>query len=64
MIPQRLSIKPKDVCNIIGCSMKKAREIINDIKVFHQKEKHQIVTIHEFAKHMGIPVEHVEPYIN
>lgn len=63
-MPHRLNIKTKDICNITGYSMKKAREIINDIKVFHQKEKHQIVTIHEFSKYMGIPVEQIEPYIN
>ncbi len=62
-IPPRLCIRTKDICNITGFSMKKAREIINDIKVFHKKEKHQIVTIHEFSKYMGIPVEQIKPYL-
>ncbi|KAB1157758.1 hypothetical protein [Flavobacterium luteum] len=62
--PRRLCIRSKDICNITGYSMKKAREIINDIKVFHKKEKHQIVTVHEFSKYMGIPVEQIEPFIN
>ena len=63
-IPVRLSIKTKDICNITGCSMKKARATINNIRFLHKKEKHQIVTIHEFSNYMDIPVEQIEPFIN
>lgn len=62
-IPPRLIITTKDVCNIIGCSSKKAREMIKDVKVFKKKEKHQIVTIHEFSDHWGIPMEQIKLYI-
>lgn len=62
-IPPRLCMRTKDICNITGYSMKTARAIINDIKVFHKKEKHQMVTIHEFSSYMNIPVDQIEPYI-
>ena len=62
--PKRLFIRTKDVCNITGYSMKKAREVIKHIHCLHKKEEHQMVTIHEFSKYMDIPVEQIEPFIN
>lgn len=62
-IPNRVCINPKDVSNITGHSIRSARKIINHIKLIHKKEKHQLVTVHEFSQYMNIPLEVVESYI-
>ncbi len=63
-IPPRLCIRSKDISNITGYSMKKSREVLKNIHKLYKKEEHQIVTIHEFSKHIGVPVEQIEPFIN
>ncbi len=53
-IPNRVCIKTKDVMNIIGCSQRKARDMIKSIKEAYKKEEHQVVTIHEFSQYMTL----------
>jgi len=62
-IENRICIRTKDVCNITGYSERHARNILNDIRVFYKKEKHQPVTIYDFSAFMGISIEHIKPYI-
>ena len=62
-IENRICIKTKDVCNITGYSERQARNILNDIKVFHNKQKHQPVTIYDFSDFMKIPLEQIKPYL-
>jgi hypothetical protein len=59
-MPTRLFIKTKDVALIMGFSDRQAR---NRIKETLQKEKHQLVTVVEFAKFEGITVDEVQPYL-
>jgi len=40
-----------------------ARNILSDIKVFCKKQKHQPVTIYDFATYMSIPLEQIIPYM-
>ncbi|WP_309612611.1 hypothetical protein [Flavobacterium sp.] len=56
-------MKTKDVSNITGYSNRHARNILNDIKVFYKKEKHQPVTIYDFSSFMNIPLEQIISYI-
>ncbi len=62
-IPNRVCIKTKDVMNIIGCSQRKARDMIKSIKEVYKKKDHQVVTIHEFSQYTDIPLEVVESFI-
>ena len=62
-IEKRICINTKDVSNITGYSERHARNILKDIKVFYKKEKHQPVTIFDFATFMNIPLEQIKPYL-
>lgn len=62
-VKKRLCIFPQDVAAIKGVSIRQARNIINDIKVFHKKEKHHIVTVKEFCTHFNLPIDEVENYL-
>ena len=62
-IENRLCINTKDVCNITGYSERHARNLLNDIKVFYKKAKHQPVTVHDFSNFMNIPLELIKPYL-
>lgn len=48
---------------ITGKSERQSRNILNDIKVFYKKEKHQLVTIQEFCTYMGLNYEDVTSYL-
>ena len=50
----RSSIYPKDVANITGKSVKSACRLIIKIRADLGKESHQILTISEFCKYMGL----------
>jgi len=54
---QRISICPKDIQQITGKSIRQCRNILNKIKTHYNKEKHQMVTIEEFCRYMGIDPE-------
>lgn len=62
-MPTRLFIKTKDVALIMGFSDRQARNRIKEIKETLQKEKHQLVTVVEFAEFEGITVDEVQPYL-
>ena len=51
---KRICIYTPDIQLITGKSERQSRNILNDIKVFYKKEKHQLVTIDEFSKYVGI----------
>ncbi|UKM63645.2 hypothetical protein GSB9_00188 [Flavobacteriaceae bacterium GSB9] len=55
----RICIYPKDVQAIMGSSYSYASKIIRTIKKELGKKSHQVVTIREFAKYMGLEFEEV-----
>lgn len=59
MIPKRICIYPKDVQIITGRSERYSRQLISDIKKHLNKEPHQLVTVEEFCKYMGIKSDDV-----
>ena len=48
---------------ITGKSERQARNIINDIKTYFRKQKHQMITVKEFCEYSGLKVEDVIGYI-
>jgi hypothetical protein len=50
----RICIYPQDIQQITGKSERQSRNILNDIKVFYKKQKHQVITIEEFCNYMGL----------
>lgn len=61
---KRIIIYPKDIQRITGKSERYGRYMIKKIKDELQKESHQFVTTHEFAKYAGIDMEFVEEFID
>ena len=59
MIPKRICIYPKDVQIITGRSERYSGKLISDIKKHLNKETHQLVTVEEFSKYMGIKSDDV-----
>ena len=53
----RLCIYPKDVMIITGRSDRYGRNLIKKIKDYFKKQPHQVVTIEEFCKYMGLQQE-------
>ncbi len=60
---KRICIYPQDVQLITGKSERYGRRIIKNIKDDLNKKKHQLVTIDEFCKYMGINEEKVNSLI-
>jgi hypothetical protein len=60
---KRICIYTPDIQLITGKSERQSRNILNDIKVFYKKEKHQLVTIQEFCNYMGIDSSAVQGLI-
>ncbi len=60
---KRICITTSDVALITGKTSRQARNIINDIKDYLGKSKHQVVTVKEFCQYMGIPEEDIATYI-
>ncbi|NHM01531.1 hypothetical protein [Flavobacterium difficile] len=60
---KRICIYTSDVMLITGKSERQARNIINDIKAYFRKEKHQFITIKEYCEYSGLKVEDVLGYI-
>ncbi|MCG2612365.1 hypothetical protein LZZ90_12690 [Flavobacterium sp. SM15] len=54
---KRICIYPKDIQLITGKSERQSRNILAKIKAHNNKEKHQLVTIHEFCLYMGLDPE-------
>ena len=57
------AIYPKDVQLITGRGEAYARRVISSIKKSLGKEKHQLVTYHEFCEFMGISAIDLEEYL-
>lgn len=60
---KRICIYPKDVQWLLGKSERQARNIVNEIKKKHNKEKHQPITIEEFCNYMGLDQNTIYPLI-
>lgn len=60
----RLIIKPKDVEIILNVSSSNGRKLIRTIKKAYNKERHQIITISEFCRYMGLEVKEVKDELN
>ena len=59
----RLCVCPKDVQRITGRSERFGRQLLADIKCVLGKEKHQFVTVYEFASYCGLDPEEVSLYL-
>jgi hypothetical protein len=59
----RICIYPKDIQLITGKSERQARNIISQIKLKYNKEKHQAVTLGEFCHYMGLKSIEVSQFI-
>jgi len=59
----RACIYPKDIQCITGRSERYGRSLLNKIKAHYDKEKHQFVTVEEFAEYTGIKVDIINEYI-
>ncbi|WP_028295896.1 hypothetical protein [Olivibacter sitiensis] len=57
MKKQRLIIYASDISLITGKSHRQALRLLKDIHFVLGKQKHQPVTIREFAEYMGLEVE-------
>ncbi|MBC5833791.1 hypothetical protein G6N05_02730 [Flavobacterium sp. F372] len=60
---KRICINTTDVMFITGKSERQARNIINDIKAYFGKEKHQMVTVKELCEYLGLKEEEIIGYI-
>jgi hypothetical protein len=56
---KRICIYTKDVQSITGKSERLSREIIKQIRQLKNKEKHQIVTVHELCEYLGIDPDNI-----
>ena len=59
----RVIVYPKDVMRITGKGERYGRKILKKIKLKYSKEEHQYVTLEEFARYTGLPLEIVAPFI-
>ena len=59
----RLCIYTNDIQLITGKSERQSRNILNNIKAFYKKEKHQVISIQEFCDYMGIDTTTVQNLI-
>jgi Mn-dependent DtxR family transcriptional regulator len=44
----------KDISELLGVSLRTAQRILQELRLLLHKEKHQGITVKEFAKHVGI----------
>ena len=63
MITKRVCIYPKDIQRITGRSERYGRKLLNEIKVYFDKEPHQFITAEEFSEYSGIQLSIVNRYI-
>lgn len=61
---KRICIYSKDICWITGRSERYAREVMRDIRLLLQKEKHQLITIAEACDYLGLPFQEVYDLLN
>ena len=55
----RVCMYPKDVQRIMGIGYTQARRNLIKIKKLLNKEDHQYVSVEEFSKYSGLPIEEV-----
>ncbi|SCY66938.1 hypothetical protein [Flavobacterium caeni] len=55
----RVCMYPKDVQRIMGKEYTQARRYLIKIKTHLKKENHQYVSIEEFCKYTGLPIDEV-----
>lgn len=60
----RIAIYPKDVALITGKSLKSANRLTSKIRADLGKEPHQILTVSEFCKYMGLDPEDIMGSLN
>ncbi|WMN06903.1 hypothetical protein QYS48_34185 [Marivirga arenosa] len=63
MLLKRTVIYPKDIQRITGKSERTGRRILEKIRERKGKEKHQMITVSEFADYTGIDAEIVQQYL-
>ena len=56
---KRIIILTRDICILTGFSLKKAQRLIQELRYLLHKEKHQMVTVKEFAEYMGIDPDEI-----
>ncbi len=56
----RVCMYPKDVQRIMGKEYTQARRILKKIKESLKKEDHQYISVEEFCKYTGLPIEEVQ----
>jgi hypothetical protein len=56
---RRICMYPKDVQRIMGKEYTQARLYLIKIKKHLKKEDHQYISVEEFCKYSGLPVEEV-----
>ena len=61
---KRIIIYPKDIQRITGKSERYGRLILQKIRQELKKEKHQMITVEEFANYSGLEPEVIEPFID
>jgi transcriptional antiterminator len=59
----RIVIYPKDVQRLTGKSEKSSRELFKKIRLCKAKEKHQFVSIEDFAEFTGISVDLIKQHL-
>jgi hypothetical protein len=59
----RIVIYPKDVQRLTGKSEKSSRELFKKIRLCKAKEKHQFVSIEDFADFTGISVDLIKQHL-
>ena len=63
MFKKRCVIYPKDIQRITDRSERYSQDLLTKMRIYFKKEPHQFVTIKEFSKFSGIPLEDIDPYI-
>lgn len=56
----RVCMYPKDVQRIMGKEYTQARRYLKKIKEHLNKEDHQYISIEEFCRYSGLPLEEVQ----
>lgn len=59
----RVCVYTKDIQQITGKSERQSRNILNQVKALHHKEKHQLVTIEELSQYLGLTPEEVRAFL-
>lgn len=61
---KRIVIYPKDIQLITGKSERYGRTLIHKMKSHFEKEEHQLISIDEFCKYMGLQKNEVEALLH